>query len=143
MKFEIQTKGHYDFINVTSKVEEVVLKSGVIDGLVTVFVKATTVGLTTMEWENGLIADLKNLWEKIAPEQGEYAHHQRWGDHNGAAHLKSALMGTSVVLPVEKGKLVLGTWQQIVLIDFDERPRKREVVVKILPSHQNSKGSKS
>ena len=128
----ISTKGHYDFIDITAQIEEIVAKSKIKDGLALVFVRGSTAALTTMEYESGLIEDLKNVFEKLAPERADYLHHQRWGDRNGAAHIKSALVGTDLTVPIEKGKLCLGTWQQIVLIDFDERARDREITVKII-----------
>lgn len=130
----IKTKGHYDFIDITEKVERVVKESKVKEGIALVFIKGSTAALTTMEYESGLIEDLKNVFEKIAPEKTDYQHHQRWADHNGAAHIKSALIGTDLAVPIENGKLYLGTWQQLVLIDFDEQPRQREVIVKIIKS---------
>lgn len=132
MRFSIQTKGHYDFVDITEKIEKIVKSSKIREGVVSVFVKGATVALTTMEYEDGLIEDLKKVFEKIAPENADYRHHLRWGDRNGAAHIKSALLKTDLVLPIENGELVLGTWQQIVLIDFDETPREREIFVKIL-----------
>jgi len=132
MKFSVETKGHYDFIDITQKVEDAVKQSGVKQGMVLIFTKGSTVALTTMEYEEGIIKDLKNVFEKIAPENADYQHHLKWGDHNGAAHIKSAMLKTSLTIPVEQGKLYLGTWQQIVLIDFDEKPREREILVKII-----------
>ncbi len=132
MRFSIQTKGHYDFIDITQRVKDIVKQSGVKQGMALVFVKGSTVALTTMEYEKGIIEDLKNVFEKIAPEEGDYQHHLKWGDHNGAAHIKSAILKTSLTIPIEEGRLYLGTWQQIVLIDFDERPREREILVKII-----------
>jgi secondary thiamine-phosphate synthase enzyme len=130
--FQISTKGHYDFIDITTKVAEIVEKSGITSGLVLVFCKGSTAAITIMEYEQGLIEDLKDVFEKIAPEREDYKHHLRWGDKNGAAHIKSAIIKPSLVVPLEGGKLCLGTWQQIVLIDFDERPREREIIVKII-----------
>jgi secondary thiamine-phosphate synthase enzyme len=130
----ISTKGHYDFIDITEKVEEIIEKSKVKDGIAFVFIKGSTAAITTMEYESGLIEDLKDIFEKIAPEDFDYKHHQRWGDHNGAAHIKSAVIGTDLAVPIENGRLYLGTWQQIVVIDFDERPRQREIMVKIIKS---------
>lgn len=134
MKFEVKTRGHYDFLNITDKVASLVEKAGIKKGVVSVFVQGSTCALTTMEYEEGLTEDFKNMLEKLAPEEARYKHHQRWGDRNGAAHLKSALIGIDLVVPIEDGKLQLGTWQQIVLIDFDEKPRTREIIVKIVPS---------
>ena len=134
MTFTVDTKGHTDLVNVTDQVALAVGRSGVKEGVAVVFVRGSTAALTTMEYEEGLIADIREALEKLAPEDADYKHHQRWGDRNGAAHIKSALIGADLTIPIEHGKLALGTWQQIVLIDFDERPRKREVVVKILES---------
>ena len=97
-----------------------------------VFVPGSTAALTTMEYEEGSVEDVKAVLEKLAPEDADYQHHRRWGDRNGAAHIKSALIGADLVIPIEQGKLALGTWQQIVLIDFDERPRQRDVIVKLM-----------
>ncbi|MBI2594994.1 MAG: YjbQ family protein [Candidatus Colwellbacteria bacterium] len=132
MNFQVKTKGHYDFIDVTDEVRAAVRKSGIKGSAVTIFVTGSTCALTTMEYEEGAIKDLISVFEKIAPEDADYLHHQRWGDHNGAAHIKSALIGTDLTLPIEDGELQLGTWQKIVLIDFDERPRNREMIVKVI-----------
>ena len=131
MTFEVQTQGHTDVVDITAQVAAEVQKKGIKDGLVTVFVKGSTAAISTLEYESGVIADLKAVLEKIAPEDYDYQHHQRWGDHNGSAHIRSALMGTDCTIPVENGEMALGTWQQLVLIDFDERPRRREIIVKI------------
>lgn len=130
--FTVQTKGHYDFVNLTDQVADVVRSSGVQNGVAIVFVSGTTVGLTVLEDEEGIKRDLAKLWEQWAPEDADYEHHRKWGDHNGAAHLKSALLGTSVSVPIADGKLQLGQWQSIMLIDFDERPRERTATVSIV-----------
>ncbi len=132
MKLEIKTKGHYDFIDITDKVRLLVEKSDIKDGAVLVFVPGSTASVTTMEYEEGIKKDLIKVFENIAPENADYEHHKKWGDRNGAAHIKSALMRTSLTVPVENGKLSLGTWQQIVLIDFDEKEREREITIKIV-----------
>lgn len=132
MNFSIATKGHYDFVNITERIQRAFRNSGILDGVVYVFCKHTTVGLTIMEWEEGIKKDLIKLWEGLAPESGDYEHHKRWVDKNGAAHVKSALIGVDLAVPIENGELQLGTWQQIVLIDFDERPRVREIVVRVV-----------
>lgn len=136
MKFETKTQGHYDFIDITSQVSIIVEKSGVDDGAAVVHVAGSTAAITTMEFEDGIMQDIKELWEKIAPEHADYHHHKRWGDHNGGAHIKSAMIGTSETIPITGGQLDLGTWQQITLIDFDEKPRSRTIHVKIFPSHE-------
>ncbi|MCD6085852.1 YjbQ family protein [bacterium] len=130
--FRIAKKGHYDFINITQKVKEIVEKSKIKDGVALIFVKGTTAALTIMEYEEGIMEDIKEVLEKMAPENADYKHHLKWGDRNGAAHIKSALIGPDLVVPIEEGKLQLGQWQEIVLIDFDEKEREREIVVKII-----------
>src|SRR5690349_14808252 len=116
MRFRVKTKGHHDFLDITSEVAELVSKSGVKDGIALVFVPGSTAAITTIEYESGVIEDLIDVFESLAPENANYKHHERWGDSNGAAHIKSALVGTSFTVPIEGGRLILGTWQQIVLI---------------------------
>ena len=132
MRFTIKTKGEGDVIDISQKVAETVDGANIDSGLVVIFVPGSTAAITTIEYEAGVISDLKKILEKIAPAGADYEHHQRWGDRNGDAHIKSALIGTSLTVPIENSKLALGTWQQIVLIDFDEKPRNREVVIKII-----------
>jgi secondary thiamine-phosphate synthase enzyme len=132
MKLTLQTKGHDDFVDITDRVVAVVEQSGITEGIAVVFVPGSTAALTTMEYEDGSIEDVKAALERLAPEGADYQHHRRWGDRNGAAHIKSALIGADLVIPIEHGTLALGTWQQIVLIDFDERPRRREVILKLM-----------
>lgn len=134
MRFTISTKGHSDIIDITDTVRKFVLEQKVKSGILLVSVKGSTAAVTTMEYEEGVIHDLKAVLEKLAPEDAEYEHHKRWGDRNGAAHIKSALIGTSLVLPIENGSIGLGTWQQIVLIDFDMRPREREISLILMTS---------
>jgi secondary thiamine-phosphate synthase enzyme len=130
MKFQIQTTGNYDLKNLTESVQKIVAESKVESGVATIFAQHTTVGLTLMEWEDGTQKDLVAALERIAPQKGDY-HHAKWNDGNGAAHVKSALFPPSISIPIEAGKLNLGTWQNLVLIDFDIRPRERTVVVSI------------
>jgi secondary thiamine-phosphate synthase enzyme len=132
--FAVKTKGHGDVLDITGQVASAVEQSRTKDGLAVVFVRGSTAALTTLEYEEGVIEDLRETLEKLAPENADYRHHRRWGDRNGAAHIKSALIGTDLAVPIEDGRLALGAWQQIVLIDFDERPRTREVLVRILPA---------
>jgi len=131
-RFIVKTKGRGDFINITDMVISAVEKSGIKNGAAIIFICGSTAALTTMEYEKGLIEDMREFLEKIAPENADYKHHQRWGDRNGAAHIKSALIGTDLAVPIENRELQLGTWQQIILIDFDERPREREILVKVI-----------
>jgi len=139
MKFTLKTKGHYHFIDITDKVRKVVEDSGVEEGIVSVFIRGSTAALTIMEFEEGLIEDIKETLEKIAPEEGDYKHHLKGDDKNGAAHIKSALIGTDLAVPIENSKLGLGTWQKIVLIDFDEKEREREIFVKCLVGNYKTK----
>jgi len=132
MKLTIKTRGHYDFIDITERVKAALMDIVVKDGAAVIFVSGTTAALTIMEYEEGTVKDLKKVFEAWAPENADYEHHKKWGDHNGAAHVKSALVGTDLAVPIEEGKLTLGTWQSIVLIDFDEKPRTREVIIKVI-----------
>lgn len=134
MKLAISTKGHYDFIDLTDRIFKLVGQTKIQNGLALIFVSGTTAALTTMEYEAGTIQDLKEVLEKLAPEKNNYHHHKKWGDANGAAHLKSALIGPSLTVPITNGRLELGQWQAIVLIDFDEKPREREIIIKTIKS---------
>lgn len=127
----VSTRGFTDIHDLTSAVQERVERSGLQEGTLCLFVPGSTAGLTTIEYEPGLLKDLPELFEKIAPQDSDYHHHQTWGDHNGSAHLRAALIGPSLVVPFVQGRLCLGTWQQIVLIDFDDRPRRREIVCQL------------
>ena len=131
MDFKISTNGFADIIDITQNVSEAIEKSAVNDGICLVFCPGSTAAITTIEYEEGAIADLKRALEKIAPMNSDYQHNKKWGDGNGYAHVRSALFNPSFCCPVENGKPVLGTWQQIVLIDFDNRPRERQIVVKV------------
>jgi len=132
MKFTLSTKGFTDVIDITSRVAEIVKKSKVRDGICLVFVAHSTCALTTIEYEEGAIKDLKRALEIVAPMNENYEHCKKWGDCNGYAHIRAALMKPSLAIPIEDGKLLLGNWQQITLIDFDNRPREREIIVKII-----------
>ena len=134
MRFKIKTKGFTDIIDITSQVAEAVEDYGVKDGICLVFVASSTCALTTIEYESGVIEDLKRALEIVAPMNEDYEHCKKWGDCNGYAHIRSALIKPFLSAPIENGKLVLGTWQNIVLIDFDNRPREREVIVKVTNS---------
>src|SRR6516162_513629 len=114
----LRTKGHSDVIDVTEKVAAILSRSGVSDGIITLFVIGSTAALTTIEFEPGLVHDIKVAFERVAPEKGHYEHHERWGDDNGNSHVRASILGPSLTLPFNGGKLCLGTWQQIVLIDF-------------------------
>jgi secondary thiamine-phosphate synthase enzyme len=130
--FTVSTRGRCDVLDITGQVERVVASSGVATGVANVSGVGSTLGITTLEFESGCVADLRRALEKIAPSNKDYAHNARWGDENGYAHLRSALLGTAKSFPVSGGRLSLGTWQQVVLCDFDDRPRERRVIVTVV-----------
>ncbi len=134
MKFSINTKGFTDIIDITPNVSESIKKSGVKNGICLISCPGSTCGITTIEYESGLIEDLKRVLDKIAPMSKDYEHCKRWGDCNGYAHVRSALLKPFLAVSIEEGKLVLGTWQQIAFIDFDNRPRNREIILKVIKS---------
>jgi secondary thiamine-phosphate synthase enzyme len=128
----VSTKGHTHIIDLTDKLTGCVHDEKMTDGNLTVFVSGSTAGVTTIEYEPGLLKDLPEVFEQIAPVGKRYHHDDTWHDGNGYAHIRSSLLGPSLTVPFSQGKLLLGTWQQVVLIDFDNRPRKREVVVQMI-----------
>ena len=129
---ELQTRGHADTHDVTPQVQDHVQASGVQSGLVTVFTASSTSALTTIEYESGALHDLRRALSEIAPQDREYQHNLRWHDGNGHSHLRAALLGPSLTIPILDGRLTLGTWQQILFIDFDVRARSRRLVVQIV-----------
>ncbi len=129
--FSVSTKGDTDIVDITAQVAELVRLSPFADGTATVFVSGSTAGITTIEFESGAVADLRAAFERAAPEGIEYAHNARWGDGNGHSHVRAAMLGASFSAPFSDSQLLLGTWQQIVLVDFDNRPRTREIVVQM------------
>ena len=131
-RINVQTKGHCDLINITRQVAEQINESGVDNGTVTLFVVGSTAGLATIEYESGLLSDFEDMWQRIVPEGIPYRHDLRWGDGNGFSHVRASLLGASLVVPFTNKKLSLGTWQQIILVDFDNRPRSREIVLQIM-----------
>ena len=126
-----ETKGYTDISDITDDVKRIVARSGVKNGLVTVSVSSSTSGITTLEFEPGLISDFRKVLETIAPEKGVYGHDEKWHDGNGFSHIRSSLVGTSKTIPITSKSLLLGTWQQIILVDFDNRPRSRKVFVQV------------
>jgi secondary thiamine-phosphate synthase enzyme len=128
---KVSTRGHTDTHDLTPALREAIGASGVREGQALVFVPGSTAGITTIEFEPGLRRDLPEMFERLAPEAADYHHHATWGDDNGAAHLRAALVGPSVVVPVGGGEPLLGTWQQVVLVDFDTRPRTRTVWIQV------------
>ena len=129
---QLSTRGRDDVIDITDHVQEVVVKAKVSSGIVTAFIPGSTASITTIEYEPGLVKDIKNLGERIAPSDKEYAHNETWGDGNGCSHVRAATIGPSLTVPFENKKLLLGTWQQIVVIDHDNRARSRRVVIQVI-----------
>ena len=127
----VSTRGDSHVIDLTARVQEVVRRHGFREGQALVFVSGSTAGLTTVEFEPGLQKDLPAAFERLAPRGVRYAHEETWHDDNGHAHVRASLLGPSLTVPFRDGRLLLGTWQQVVLLDFDTRPRQREVVVQL------------
>jgi len=127
----VSTKGNTDVIDVTTQMERFLKEEGAKQGILTVFVVGSTAGLTTIEYEPGLVHPLKEAFERMAAREAPYKHQERWGDDNGHSHIRASLLGPSLTVPFLNGKLCLGTWQQIILVDFDTRPRERELIVQI------------
>lgn len=131
-KLSLKTSGNCDIINITSQIAEEVAGAGINSGIATVFVVGSTAGVTTIEFEPGLVDDFKNMWARLIPKDIPYHHDRAWGEGNGFSHVRASLMGASLTIPFVNKTLTLGTWQQIVLVDFDNRPRSREIVVQLI-----------
>ncbi len=130
---EIATEGDCQLVDITEGVQKGVVQSGLVNGVVTVFNVGSTAGITTIEYEPGLVRfDMKAAFEKLAPEEGHYEHEKTWHDDNGHSHVRASLLGPSLAVPFCEGRLTLGTWQQIVLIDFDTRQRTRKVICQVM-----------
>ena len=127
----LKTNGHCDIIDITAQVNQQLAQSGINDGIVTIFIAGSTAGVTTIEYEPGLISDFQSMWQRNIPQNMAYDHDRRWGDGNGYSHVRASLLGASLVIPISNKKLALGTWQQIVVVDFDNRARSRQIVVQI------------
>jgi len=130
-ELRFSTEGNGDAIDLTAEVQGLVDSAGAVEGLATSFVRGSTAAITTMEYEPGGVQDLKAMLERLIPSQGEYEHNRLNHDTNSHAHQRATLIGPSLSVPIVDGRLILGTWQQIVLLDFDDRPRERTVVVQI------------
>ena len=130
-ELQFRTRGENEVINITDEVRAIAARAGIDDGMIHVFAPGATAGVTTIEYEPGCVADLKQLFDRIAPRQGDYDHNERWGDGNGFSHMRAALLGPSLSVPLAERIPLLGTWQQIVVVDFDNRPRDRRVVVTV------------
>ena len=128
----IQTQGRCDIVDITGVVDRGIAESEIRNGTVTLFIPGSTAGVTTIEYEYGVLKDLKDMWERIIPSNVEYAHDQAWGDGNGYSHVRASVLGASLTVPFVDKTMTLGTWQQIVVIDFDNRSRSRNVVLQIM-----------
>jgi secondary thiamine-phosphate synthase enzyme len=129
---DVRTKGQGDVHDLTAAASRALSAAGLHAGTATVFVTGSTAGITTIEFEPGAVSDFDRAFERVAPRRGEYAHHLRWGDDNGSSHVRAAMLGPSVTVPVVSGRLALGTWQQIVLVEFDTGPRDRHVIIQFV-----------
>jgi secondary thiamine-phosphate synthase enzyme len=129
---ECDTKGNADMLDLTDRVSSAIEEAGIQQGIVTIFTPSSTSGLTTIEYESGALDDLRRALDVIAPVDGNYRHNLRWRDGNGHSHLRAAIIGPSLSIPVIEGVLILGTWQQILFIDFDNRPRHRKLIVQMV-----------
>jgi len=131
-EIKIKSKGENDIIDITEHVQKVVSESKLKEGICLVFVPGSTGGITTIEYEPGLKKDLPRILQKIAPKGEHYDHHETWHDDNGHSHIRASLIGPSITLPIKEGKIIHGTWQQIVFIELDTSPRKRNIIVQIV-----------
>ncbi len=131
-KISLQSKGQCHIIDITPQVEQQLAEANIDSGIVTLFISGSTAGITTIEFESGLVADFQRMWERTIPQNIPYDHDRRWGDGNGYSHVRASLLGASLVVPFNNKSLALGTWQQIVVVDFDNRPRSRQVILQIM-----------
>ncbi len=129
---ELSTCGNADIQDITDEVSQLISESGLQDGTVTIFCPSSTSAVTTIEYESGAVSDLKRLFDQVVPPGQPYAHNARWGDGNGHSHVRAALLGPSLTVPFVNGSLTLGTWQQIIFLDFDNRPRQRQLILQIM-----------
>ena len=132
IQIDLQTRGHCDVKDVTQPLQDALTKTGLREGQALVFVTGSTAGVTTVEFEPGLVKDLNEFFQKIVPEGPDYHHHATWGDDNGSSHVRAALLKPSLTVPFADSHLLLGTWQQVVVVDFDTRPRRRQVVFQFM-----------
>jgi len=131
-KISLQTKGECDIIDITPQVKQQVAETDINNGTITLFVSGSTAGISTIEFESGLLSDFERMWEQNIPRDIPYNHDRAWGEGNGYSHVRASLLGASLVVPFNDKRLALGTWQQIVLVDFDNRPRSRQVILQIM-----------
>jgi secondary thiamine-phosphate synthase enzyme len=131
-QISLKTRGNCDILDITPQVKQGLAETKVNSGTITLFIAGSTAGLTTIEYESGLVADLQRMWERNVPQNIPYDHDRRWGDGNGHAHVRASLLGASLVVPFTGKRLSLGTWQQVIVVDFDNRPRSRQIVMQIM-----------
>ncbi|MBS3079863.1 secondary thiamine-phosphate synthase enzyme YjbQ [Candidatus Pacearchaeota archaeon] len=131
MKITIKTKGNNDILNITNKINEIIEKSNKKEGIVHLFVIGSTAGLTTIEYEPNLVKDFQDFLNELIPANKNYKHNKTWNDNNGHSHIRASLLKPDLTIPFENSRLLIGEWQQIVLIDFDTRPREREIIISI------------
>jgi secondary thiamine-phosphate synthase enzyme len=129
---QLSTRGQGDAHDITALVSAAVAETECRAGIAMVFVVGSTAAITTIEFEPGAVADLNAVFERLAPRAADYRHHLRWGDDNGSSHVRAALLGPSIAIPFVDGELTLGTWQQVMLLEFDTRPRRREIVIQVI-----------
>jgi secondary thiamine-phosphate synthase enzyme len=132
LSISLSTQGNAEMRDITDQIAKNILQSGLKNGIVTVFCPSSTSALTTIEYESGALNDLRRLFEEIIPTNREYAHNERWHDGNGHSHVRAALLGSSLTIPFVDGQLTLGTWQQVIYVDFDNRPRQRKLIVQLI-----------
>lgn len=131
-KITLESQGHGDIIDITPEVQKQLAETNLSEGTVTLFITGSTAGITTIEYEPGLLADFKSIWERVIPTNIPYQHDKAWGDGNGHSHCRASLLGASLVIPFSGKSLALGTWQQIVVVDFDNKARSRQIVVQVM-----------
>lgn len=131
-RISLKSKGHCDIIDITPQVQERLAETDISDGTVTLFISGSTAGISTIEFESGLLSDFQGMWERNIPTDIPYKHDRAWGEGNGYSHVRASLLGASLVIPFNGKRLALGTWQQIVVVDFDNRPRSRQIVVQVM-----------
>ena len=132
LSLQLSTKGNGDMLDITRPVAEAVGRTTLTAGIVTIFTASSTSALTTIEYESGCLSDLRRLFDELADPQRPYDHNERWGDGNGHSHVRAALLGPSLTVPFVEKRLTLGTWQQIIFVDFDNRPRQRELILQVI-----------
>ena len=131
-KISLQSNGECDIIDITPHVEQQIAVADINNGIATLFVTGSTAGISTIEFESGLLSDFPAMWDRIVPKNVPYNHDRRWGDGNGYSHVRASLLGASLVIPFNNKRLTLGTWQQIVVVDFDNRPRSRQIILQLM-----------